>query len=699
MKKIRWRRLFSGTGRAGGRKGPLRLTKRTYALAVFFCLVCAVFFVRLMTVQLFNRSGYAPTVSDGYISRETVIEAQRGSICDRDGKVLVTNEYTYNLNIYYYSLPVEVKEENAAFLAFAEVCERTGDEINYSEGYPLVGTYPNMSYAEGEKAASVRDAIIKRYRRKKDITAPELAKYLADRYELLDSEGQPLYSPEQMLTVMKIRWSLIEGGFYENGIFTLAEDVSRELIVAVRESNLGGGVIDTVSRRKYVYPGYASHILGQLGRIFAEDWEEYKKLGYSMDSLVGISGCEKVFEQYLRGRDGVLVTQYDANGSVVSQYVKEQPTAGKDVWLTIDIDLQIAAEDGLAENIEYVKARATGNLTGEDASAAAFTMVEVDTGQVLAMASYPTYNLLTFNEDYDTLAAAETSPLTNRAINGLYAPGSTFKVGMALAGLNEGVIGQHSLIHTTGRYTYFSSYQPRCWYYISTGRSHGSIDVSEALRVSCNCFFYEVGRKLSIEKMNNYCINFGLGQPTGFELGGLDGILAGPDYREANNLAAWQETDTIVAAIGQSENLFSPLQINMYMAAIANGGSRYSATLLHSVREFYTDEVSVSAAAPKVLSTFRESASDRALLLASLRSVVTTSSSLPSFFRGVNATVGGKTGTAQVGTTKSENALFAGVAPAEDPKVAAVCVIEQGHAGSYAAYTVGKVFREYFAED
>ena len=672
------------------------LSRRIMALAAFFCVVCMIFAGRLVWLQIFARDKFAPAIGDKTLVRESVIYARRGDICDRNGTVLVTNEYTYDLVLDYYALPDTVRGENDSFLALVELCLQKGCSPILCDDYPLSGSvYPQFIFTPDTE--DTRQAIIDHYNLKDDISPEAMAKYLANRYDLLDDDGQLICTPAQALTVMKVRWSMISSDFYNTGVYTLAENVSRELMVSISESNIVGGVIEKVATRSYVYPGYASHILGQLGRIYAEDWEEYKQKGYSMDAMVGISGCEAVFEDYLRGQDGVMVSEYDRDGTLINQYVKVEPVAGNDVWLTIDIDCQIAAEDGLKDNVEYVKSISTGALTGEDCSAGAFTMVDIETGQVLAMASYPTYDLTTYNQDYESLAALEVTPLTNRAINGLYAPGSTFKPGVAVAGLSEGLITPTSLIHTTGRYTYFSSYQPRCWYYISTGQSHGSIDVREALRVSCNCYFYELGRRLGIEKMNEYCVNFGLGQDTGFELGGEVGILAGPAYRQAADLAPWQETDTIVAAIGQSENLFSPLQINMYFAALANGGDRYRATLLYGVREFYSDQVVVAQPQPQILSSFEISETDHAALLSSLRSVV-TGSSLNYVFNKVDATVGGKTGTAQVGTTKSENALFAAVAPVEAPRVAAVCVLEQGHGGSYAARTVADVFEVYFGE-
>ncbi|MBQ9080296.1 MAG: hypothetical protein IJY27_04405 [Clostridia bacterium] len=667
---------------------------RLAVLSAIFCLACFIFGIRLFALQVVSRDKYAPAIAAKTLTREVTIKAQRGDICDRDGTPLATNTYTYDLVIDYYSLPPTVREENESILALLAECERNGASAIVCDGYPLAGSYPDMYFVPGTE--EMRQSIIDHYYLKDSVDAKAMAKYLANRYDLLDDDGELICTPAEALSIMHVRWSMIADGFYDSGVYTLAENVTRELVVSVNESNIRGGMIETVSTRTYTYPGYASHILGQLGRIYAEDWEEYKAKGYSMDAMVGISGCEDVFEDYLRGQDGVMVYEYDKQGNLLNKYVKTEPVAGHDVWLTIDIETQVAAEDGLRDNIAYIKAHATGGLTGEDVSAGAFCMVDVDTGEVLAMASYPTYDLTTYNDDYEMLSQAEVTPLTNRAINGLYAPGSTFKPGVAVAALDAGLITTQTIINTTGRYTYFSSYQPRCWYYISTGRSHGPINVSEAIRVSCNCFFYEVGRLLGIERMNDYCVKFGLGQETGFELGGETGILAGPEYREAAGLAAWQETDTIVAAIGQSENLFSPLQINMYFAALGNGGTRYRATLLHSVHEFYTDETVVEVAAPTVMSSFNITSADHASLLASLRSVVTTSGTLTNTFRSVPVTVSGKTGTAQVGTTKSENALFAALAPANNPEVAAVCVIEQGHAGSYSARTVAAAFEAYF---
>lgn len=671
-----------------------RINTRSTVLAGIFCVACLVFAIRLIDLQLVRRSEFRPATASRTSTVETPITAQRGDLCDRNGTVLVTNRYTNDLVIDYFSLPATVKEENALFLELYRLCLEQGATPVLCDDYPLAGTYPDMYFVEGTDTTAA--AIIDHYNLKAGSSAVGIAKYLADRYDLLNSDGSLIYSPEETLIVMHLRWSMLADGFYDSGEYVLAHDVPRGVSVSVSETGYGGCRIETVAEREYLYPGVASHILGQVGSIFAEDWDEYKVLGYSMDAKVGISGCEKVFESYLRGQDGVMVTVYDRDGTLLEQYVKKEPVAGSDVWLTLDIELQLAAEKALPENVAYAVSHATGTHTGEDASAAAFVMLEVDTGQVLAMASYPTYDLTTFNEDYDALAAAEVSPLLNRAINGLYAPGSTFKPGVAVAALDEGVITTSTIINTTGRYTYFSSYQPRCWYYISTGRSHGAINVHEALRVSCNCFFYEVGRRLGIDRLNAYCKLFGLGEATGFELGGELGVVAGPAYREASGLAEWQETDTIVAAIGQSENLFSPLQLACYYSALGNGGTRYAATILYGVKQFYTDEDVVTPPEPQVLSSFALSSSDRAVLLDSLRSVVSTSSTLTSFYRGVGVKVGGKTGTAQVGETRSENALFAALAPIDDPEVAAVCVVEQGHAGSYAAYTIGKVFAEYF---
>ncbi|MBQ8511801.1 MAG: hypothetical protein IJ497_04235, partial [Clostridia bacterium] len=452
--------------------------------------------------------------------------------------------------------------------------------------------------------------------------------------------------------------------------------------------------------RVYNYPGYASHILGSIGDIPGENVDYYTERGYSYDAIVGINGVEAAFEEYLRGQDGVLKITEDGYGNIVSTEVYTEPVAGKDVYLTIDIGMQMCAEKALAENIFKIRedAKWSKPLSGEDAAAGAMTVEDCDTGEILAICSYPTYNLETYQEDLTGLLSDETSPLYNRALYGLYAPGSTFKVGVALAALEEGIIEKDTVIDTKGIYTYYeeSNYTPRCWLYLMTGRSHGPIAVVEAIQESCNYFFYDVGRRLTIEKMNEYCTLYGLGQPTGIELPEYTGILAGPDYRNDNGLGKWSPGDTLQAAIGQSDNQFNPLQISSYIASILNGGVRYRAHLLYEVRE-YTGEL-VYKNNPTVASEYKLEDDILATLKEGMKGVMDNGSAA-SVFSGYEISVGGKTGTAQVSDKKSDNGIMTAFAPFEDPEIVVTCIIEQASGGTEAGYSVRDVFDYYFDVD
>lgn len=280
--------------------------------------------------------------------------------------------------------------------------------------------------------------------------------------------------------------------------YTILTDISVELISQILEGSTRGVRVSSEAERVYHFPGVASHILGRVGRITAENAEYYEELGYSMDAIVGVDGAEKAFEEYLHGVDGELTIVEDGYGNVLEQYVSREPVAGQHVYLTIDIELQQAAEKALADNIAMIaeNGAASGTtLSGEDADAGALTAIDAKTGAVLALASYPTYDLSTFSETYADLVQDEKAPLFNRALEGTYAPGSTFKPGVAAAALQEGIITPQTEIQDLGQYTYYADYQPRCWIYTPRYgmRTHGYVNVSEAIQVSCNYFFYEVG--------------------------------------------------------------------------------------------------------------------------------------------------------------------------------------------------------------
>ena len=396
----------------------------------------------------------------------------------------------------------------------------------------------------------------------------------------------------------------------------------------------------------------------------------------------------------------MLTIVEDGEGNILDQYVSKEPKAGSNVYLTIDIELQIAAEDALKNNIQYIVEKAVESgkpLSGEDAKTGALTALDNRTGEVLAMASYPTYNLATYSQDVGMLNTDETAPLFNRALSGLYAPGSTFKIGVAAAALTEGIITPKTIINDEGVYEFYSTYTPACWIYNQSRSTHGPINVTTAIQVSCNYFFYEVGRLLTIETMNKYDRAFGLGVPTGIELSERTGILAGPDYRNEHGLGAWNPGDTLAAAIGQSENSFTPLQISVYMSSILNNGIRMKTHLLHKVEAFHTGEV-LATFTPQQMDGITLGEGVRDVVVNAMKSV-TENGSAARVFRNYPIEMGGKTGTAQVLETKSDNAIFTAFAPFDNPEIVVTCIIEQGANGTDAGYAVRDVFDRYFGID
>ena len=493
---------------------------------------------------------------------------------------------------------------------------------------------------------------------------------------------------------MRIRFDMEYRQFSRVEPYTLARDVDTKLLTYVKERSILQVLVTEDAARTYVYDGYASHLLGTIGKIPAEKLYDYIEKGYSGDAYVGISGAEAAYEDMLHGTDGTRAIVEDQYGNLISETVVKEPVPGSDVRLTIDIDLQITAEDALADNIRLIREEADpkpGEHDGEDAHSGAVVALDPDTGALLAAASYPTYRLSDYIDNYAALAADENRPLYNRALLGTYTPGSTYKPGVAAAALSEGVITRNTVIVDKGIYD-FGDYHPRCWIYLRLGRTHGAQTVVEAIQNSCNYFFYEVGYRLGIDAIDKYSRVYGLGEPTGIELPESTGILAGPAYSESTG-NVWNPGNTLQAAIGQSDNMFTPLQLSVYISTLLSGGTRYRAHMLRSVHAYPSGEV-LSETAPEVMSAVELDAGIVATVKSAMKDVV-ESGSAARIFRGYDITVGGKTGTAQVGGDRSDNALFVGFAPYDAPKIVVTVAIEQGANGTDAAYTAKALYDTY----
>lgn len=689
---------------------------RITVVACFFCLVCVVYAIRMISIQI---NAEPVKKKDDTYKREEVIEAVRGEIYDRNGKALVSNVYSYDFILDYEAMSADRIERNMAILQSVYALYNTNNYDKRTESsFPFEGSYPEYRYSAQARdtESNIYYRLLKRIaadeledespKKKNELTADYLDKFYADhpesfpdeseifeffakRYKLTQKnpDGSDVFSDSEKDILFRALYDMEVADFSSYYPFTMARDVDLSLMTYVNEIHIVGSNFKLNSKRVYNYPGYASHILGSVGSITSENWEYYKELGYSMSDTVGTSGCEYAFEEYLRGINGTRVIVEDSKGNIIDSYVKTEPVAGKDVYLTIDIDLQIATEESLALNIKEVKA-----YHNPDANSGAAIAIDPNNGEILALASYPTYNLATLGADYSSLIANPANPLYNRAINGLYAPGSTFKVGMVAAGISSGEITPSDLLPCNGVYTYYNDYQPKCWIYPSY---HGNINAVEAIRVSCNCYFYELGRRMGIEKMNMYCTTYGLGQVTGLEISSKTGVLAGPDYREQVGGTAWTAGNTISAAIGQADNLFSPLQLSVYISTILNGGTRYSAHLLKEVRG-YSDTDGIQLDRELVLGTSPLSSFAVSTVKEGMRQMVASSSTAASNMKNIPVIVGGKTGTAQLGGNIEENGLFVCAAPYDKPEIVVATIIEHAGGGSYSIPSAAGILEAYY---
>lgn len=648
---------------------------RFLALGIAFLTICIAYLVVLSVIQI-NGGGKKDIAAS---ERRVQVAGIRGEIFDRNGKLLVGNSTSYDLVYEYGAMPATYNEINRELLDLLNALDEKGmSELLSEDLYVLEGTYPDLVYRDEvyDEESNYNyhfKRTLKSFGLHEDIKAEDLVQYIMSAYSI----DEETYTSEEIDSLLRLWYEMRRVDFGSFASYTIASGCDYAFLTYIKETDIKGANFMAVSERVYHYPGIASHILGTVGRITAEDAEYYDSMGYPMDAVVGRSGCELAFEEWLRGSDGEMVIEYDEHGDIINTYYETEPRGGHDVYLTIDIDLQIAAEKGLAENVASV----------EGAEAGALTAIDPNTGELLASASYPTYDLSVYSEIeyYSSLSKDKNKPLLNRALNEIYAPGSTYKIGMALAALEENNIDRSTRCSCNGTYPYL--HHPTCL------ASHGNIDIVEAIKESCNIFFYEIGHELGIDSITPYTSSLGLGKSTGIELGEKIGNIAGSEYRESIG-GEWSAGDDLSAAIGQSDHGYTPLQLSVYMASIVNGGSRYSAHILKAVKEFYTGEM-IYEYKPDVVEKVDFSGETYSILIDAMGKVVDGNASLTNNFKDVDADVGGKTGTAQV-AGRNDYALFSGFAPLIAPEIVVSCVIEEGVHGYNASIGAASVFEKYF---
>ena len=475
--------------------------------------------------------------------------------------------------------------------------------------------------------------------------------------------------------------------------YTFAEDVDIDFISRVKEESLNGVKIDTTTVREYE-TDYAAHLLGITGAITPQSWPTYKELGYNMNDTVGLSGIEYAFEEYLHGTPGVRTVETNTSGKVISETYKTMPEPGYTVEITLNLGLQQKVEDALAEHVPQLN----GSL------GAGIIALDPNSGAVLAAGSYPTFDLENYNKNYNEYSADPLKPLINRPFQGLYAPGSTYKMVTAVAGLEEGVITPTETIKDLGTYVYYDA-RPKCWYFRQYGRVHGNENVSDAIRDSCNYYFYdtivrldEMDDREGIDILDSYASQFGLGQKTGVEISEKAGVLAGPEFSESLG-STWYRGNMLYAAIGQSDNQFTLVQLANYVSTLINGGNRYQVHLLKNVKSYDRSEV-IEEYEPTILNTVEMSDSTVTAVKQGMREVATDT--LKKYFTDLEAqgiTVGAKTGSAQVAGQENSNAMFVCFAPYDDPQIVLAIAVESGGSGSELAAIAADVLSYYFSAD
>lgn len=660
---------------------------RTAVLFVCMAAIAGALVFRMAQLQLVRGADYAEA-SQRKTLRSYSENASRGEIADRNGVPLVSNSVGFVLVFDYYTW--DKQNQNSVILELTDIMQQAG--LEYYDSLPMTASAPfSYTYASAESGDGGRlyKFIAEQEDWPQNPDASALFDLLCERYKVDEN-----LSVRQKRTVIGVRYEMERRDFSSYTPYTFATglDIDTVSLVAERSRELPGVNVEVDDIRQYETT-YAAHILGRIGALDPEEYAELKSEGYAMNDTIGKDGMERALESYLRGIDGARSVETNVDGVILSQFISKEPQPGDNCRLTIDIELQMVAENALRDTIEDLKANAK-ELNGRDAEGGAVVVMDVHTGEILAMASYPTYK----PEDYSKVLQDEDRPLFNRAIQGTYPPGSTFKMVTAVAALEEGIVTPKTRIRDLGRYMYYApDYTPACWLYRKNGGTHGNINVSEAIKYSCNYFFYEVSRQLTIENLNKYAKQFGLGQKTGIELAGeYTGNLAGPESREAKGGARWELGETIQAGIGQSEQLFTPIQICSYISTIANGGTRYKPHLLKERWNYsYTEKVGVVE--PEVVATIQMSEETRQAIFKGMLGVTTDDGTASSLFRNYPIAVAGKTGSAQTVTGKrSDHGVFVSFAPYDDPEIAICVVGEYGGTGGNMAPVAIAIYDQYF---
>lgn len=627
------------------------------------------------------------------LTRETRITAARGNITDRNGNIIAGTVTNYELQLYKSKISIETL--NNTILNIINILEKNQDK--YRDSFPIEKENLKFTFSSEEQLNNW----LEENELEKGLTEEEVINKFKEKYEIQSDDKNTIRK------IIGIRYGIEKDGYSTMKAYTISNSISVESVAEIEEKNASfpGISIETTAKRKYQLGSLASHIIGYVGKI---NEEEYKKNeGYSIHDYIGKTGIEYAFEKYLKGKDGLKQIDMSVDGTTTAEYVTKEAVAGNDVALTIDAKLQEAAEKSLKENLEKINNGGFGKVY--EANAGSVVVLDVKTGEVLAMCSYPDYEPELFldgisSSKWEEYTSGE-SALINRTLQSAYAPGSIFKMVSAVAGLETNNITIEEQINDTGIYHAGGGYNPKCWYYTDYGRGHGLVNVSEAIKHSCNYYFYEVGNRMGVEELERYATYFGLGQKTNIELPGeVQGTLAGKTlYNKIGQ--TWYPGNTLSAIIGQGENNFTPIQLAKYIAMLVNGGKDIDVTIIKEItksngKKINTEEIDnyinarleIKENEIKDLNIKEENLN---AILEGMKSVTTeTGGTAYSVFKDFEIEIGGKTGSSEAG--KKTNAWFAGFAPYNEPEIAIIVSVENGGHGYYTAEVAREIMEVYF---
>ncbi|MBE6976765.1 MAG: hypothetical protein E7439_06200 [Ruminococcaceae bacterium] len=679
-----------------------RITRfRAGILLVIFLVTICFFALKVYDLQLVQTDGSVSNQKTFTI--RTRVKAARGDILDCNGNKLVTNRASYDITLNHYVI-LSANGTNDYLLRMVQLCREMG--LDYNDHFPISKAAP-FSDTLSEYSSTWQNYFYAYLSAKgdmdPDITAPLLMRKLRTLYRIPEN-----WTDEDARAVIGLRYELdLRQGITNLPTYVFIEDANTTVLSAMLELSVPGLNTEASAVREYSTK-YAAHILGYCSAMTPQQWNEYKNLLdengnpiYEMDALVGQSGLEAAFEEYLHGIDGLREDIFAVDGTLISKRYITEPKAGKNVELTVDLDLQMAAEDSLEKLILDLRSTAEEGKTvdGADAEGGAVVVMNVKTGAVLACASYPTYDLSNFQQDYNDIINSEYAPLFNRALQGEYPPGSTYKMSMVVAGINSERFGKYTKIRDKGVFE-LNGFTANCLKWTQSYDTHGELTAMEALKVSCNYYFYEMANQLPLEAIDSTAKGFGLGEKTGIELGEKLGYRANAENKAAmytGSDARWYPADQVMAGIGQSINKFTPIQLCVYTSTLANRGTRYSATFLNRVVSSDYRQLELENK-PVILSQMNISQEAFEAYTEGMR-LVATEGTAQRLFKNYPVEIAAKTGTAQHGSGGSDHGAFVCYGPVADPEIAVVVYGEKAGHGTTVAQIAKEVLDVYFSVD